>query len=593
MKSLFSNLKYIFDAIIKHDKTLFYYIIINNFIMPLSLIAPIIIPRFIVDALITGDDYYIVLRYIIAFFVVTIVASSSNYLLKTGIFVRSMSLRFLLLAVAGKKHISMEYVNFEKPEVLNLCERSERATADNVTGIEGILHRFANYGGNIITFVVIVVIVLNVNILITLICLILLAFNYVFSNKANKYEKEVNDSLSTTNRKWSYIVGILSDAGYYKDILIFKMNDIIFQKLSFLSFEKQLGRNKILKKHNTKDNILSFLSGIQQIAIYITFSRMVFSSTITIGEYMMFVASVHLLYNTARSAINDSAYIMQQNEYVTDFRSFLSLDLNENNKCISVPKEIDSISFKGVSFRYQNQTVDALKDISFTIERGERIALVGPNGAGKTTLVKLLTKLYHPSGGTISLNGINIGDMENSEVYNKFSTVFQDTNLFAFTLSENISFKSLQNTDEARVLKCLQQVGLSSVINNLPKGIFQPVLKTISEDGVQFSGGEIQKLALARALYKDAPIMILDEPTASYDAIAEERLYKIFNELTEGKTVIYISHRLASTRFCDRILMLENGTIVEEGSHEELMSKEARYAELFNMQSQYYKEVTS
>lgn len=180
-------------------------------------------------------------------------------------------------------------------------------------------------------------------------------------------------------------------------------------------------------------------------------------------------------------------------------------------------------------------------------------------------------------------------DIKREDLYSQFSTVFQEPNLFAFTLAENISLRPLSETDIDRAMDCLDQVGLSDMVKRLPKGIMQPVLKIIDEDGVEFSGGELQKISLARALYKDAPIMILDEPTASYDALAEERIYKMFHTLTQNKTVFYISHRLASTRFCDRVLLLEDGRIVEQGSHASLINQGGKYAALFQTQSQYYK----
>lgn len=590
MKILLNNLKFIFRATIQYDKILLFFLIINNFVMLVQIILPIILPQYIVDGLIQGKAYRTVLWYIFLFAVGTIVTSSATYLLKSAIYVRSMTLRFKLIIESGKKFLTMKYMNFEDPNILDLSERGDRATENNASGIEGILHRFANYGGNLLTFLVLMVLILQVNLGIALLCLLLLAITYIISFQVGKYEKKVQDGLTITNRKWDYIIGILSDVGYYKDIFIFQMQTTIFGKLSLLGEKKRDGFKKISNRNNLRNNIFSLLLAVQQIAIYAVFSTLVFNQTISIGEYTMYVAAVATFYTTAKQTIDDSVFILYQNEYINDFRTFLNLDIDDDRKEFKpLPKEIETISLKNVSFRYYNQTVNTLNDISVTFKKNEKIAIVGLNGAGKTTLIKLLVKLYEPKSGAIYINNTNIADIKREDLYSQFSTVFQEPNLFAFTLAENISLRPLSETDIDRAMDCLDQVGLSDMVKRLPKGIMQPVLKIIDEDGVEFSGGELQKISLARALYKDAPIMILDEPTASYDALAEERIYKMFHTLTQNKTVFYISHRLASTRFCDRVLLLEDGRIVEQGSHASLINQGGKYAALFQTQSQYYK----
>lgn len=593
MKELRNNLLYIFRAAQKHDKLLLFFLIINNFVMLFSIILPIILPRYIIDGLIEGNEYKIILGYILLFAVGTIATSSLTYLLKSSIFVRSMTLRIKLIIESGKKFLSMKYMHFENPEILDLSERGDRATQTNAVGIEGVLHRFASYGGNLLAFIALGVSIFIINAWVALLCLFLLAITYFISSKTRKYEKKVEDELITTNRKWGYIVQMLSDTAYYKDIFIFNMQEMIFEKLSFFGGEKRKGVKKIVDRNNVRNNVFSILLTVQQIAIYAVFSSLVFSKTITIGEYTMYVAAVYTFFSTAQQTIDDSVFIGHQNEYIKDFRAFIDLDVSDERlQYQSLPKIINKITLQNVSFRYHNQTVDALSNVSISFKKNEKIAIVGLNGAGKTTLIKLLTRLYEPEAGAIYINDINIENVSRLELYGKYSVVFQESNLFAFTLAENISLKPLKDTNIKLVIQCLDKVGLSDAVNKLPKGVLQPVLKIIDDDGIEFSGGELQKLSLARALYKDAPIMILDEPTASYDALAEERIYKMFNDLTQNKMVFYISHRLASTRFCDRIIMLEDGIIVEQGSHDELVKQGGKYASLFQIQSQYYKEGT-
>jgi ATP-binding cassette subfamily C protein len=247
------------------------------------------------------------------------------------------------------------------------------------------------------------------------------------------------------------------------------------------------------------------------------------------------------------------------------------------------------VEFEHVSFKYPGSGQYALRDVNLKISAGEKLAVVGLNGAGKSTFIKLLMRLYTPESGRILLGGVDIQTYKRDDYFKLFSAVFQEINTFAFSIAENVSMRETNKTDAARVRKVLDLAGLSEKLGSLPKGIETSMLKNLDLEGVEFSGGETQKLALARALYKDAPYIVLDEPTAALDALAEERMYLEFDKLARGKTAVYISHRLASTRFCDRILMFEGGTIAECGTHEALISQGGKYAELFGIQAQYYR----
>ena len=227
--------------------------------------------------------------------------------------------------------------------------------------------------------------------------------------------------------------------------------------------------------------------------------------------------------------------------------------------------------------------------VTFPINKGEKVAIVGLNGAGKTTLVKIICGLYNPAQGKVLINGIEKQEYNIYDYYSLFLTVFQDYHFLPISIACNISGKPKEQTDRDKVKKCLDAAGLWEKVSGLENGMDSMLDKQLNENGVELSGGEKQRLILARAIYKDAPILILDEPTAALDPIAESRLYQRYNELSRNKTSIFISHRLASTRFCDRIIFIENGEFVEMGTHEELMEKGGKYAALFRIQSQYYK----
>jgi len=283
---------------------------------------------------------------------------------------------------------------------------------------------------------------------------------------------------------------------------------------------------------------------------------------------------------------------MQASDLTDDYRTFMDLKEEEAEDYldISVLGDTYSFEFKNVSFRYDGAKRDTISNLNLSFPAGQKLAIVGLNGAGKTTFIKLLLRLYDVTQGDILVNGISIYRFRREEYFRLFAPVFQDVVLFAFPLSQNVSMDMPEDTDKEKAENCLVAAGLSEKLKSLEKGIDTEILKILHDDGVDLSGGEKQKLALARALYKDAPVIVLDEPTAALDALAEYELYRNFDKIIGGKSAIYISHRLSSTRFCDKIAMFSEGRIVEYGSHEELLKKGGEYATLFGVQAQYYEE---
>lgn len=283
--------------------------------------------------------------------------------------------------------------------------------------------------------------------------------------------------------------------------------------------------------------------------------------------------------------------ILENEKLMDDYRDFMDFGVvEEGRQAPERPGRTHEIRFEHVCFRYEGSEEDTIRDLNLTIRPGERLALVGPNGAGKTTLIKLLCGLYRPTSGTVYLDGRDIQSLDQRAVFREFAVVFQDVFAFSFPLADNVSCVDCGREDSERLRESLEKAGLWERVQALPKGAQTFMNKDLDEAGVALSGGEVQKLMLARALYKDAPMVILDEPTAALDPIAESEMYERYNELVQGRTAVFISHRLSSTRFCDRILFLENGRITEEGTHGELMQRGGAYAELFSIQAQYYRE---
>lgn len=281
--------------------------------------------------------------------------------------------------------------------------------------------------------------------------------------------------------------------------------------------------------------------------------------------------------------------VIQNNKRMDEFRDFMDFGtVDEGTEALERPGGLHEIRFEQVCFRYEGSDEDTLHDLNLTIRAGEKLALVGLNGAGKTTLIKLLCGLYRPTSGRVYLDGQDMGTISQREVFKEFAVVFQDVFSFSFSFAENVSCKKAGREKEDRLRRSLEQSGLWEKVEELPKGVRTMMNQDLDREGVTLSGGELQKLMLARALYKDTPIVILDEPTAALDPIAESEMYEKYDGMIRGKTAVFISHRLSSTRFCDRILFLEKGRIIQEGSHAYLMEQGGAYAELFALQSKYY-----
>lgn len=331
----------------------------------------------------------------------------------------------------------------------------------------------------------------------------------------------------------------------------------------------------------------------RDIVAYGLLIRQVLAGQLSVAEFTFFIGIISGFTAWLTEMVTNFSYLRKAAIQQGYLRAYMEMDdclmqgSGEELAPLSCPP---SIEFRDVTFTYPETDRPVLEHLNLTIRPGQKIALVGANGAGKTTLVKLLTGLYRPDSGEILLGGRNIESYSQEEYFDLIGTVFQEPFLMAFSIEENIACCDEQQADHQRVCRCLQRAGLWERIERLPKGVKTPYSKELYEDGESFSGGEAQRLMLARALYKDAPVMVLDEPTAALDPLAEAQMYAQYNDLTANKTSIFISHRLSSTQFCDRVLYLEGGKIVEDGTHQQLMALGGSYAKMFAYQAYYYQK---
>ncbi len=331
----------------------------------------------------------------------------------------------------------------------------------------------------------------------------------------------------------------------------------------------------------------------RDIVAYGLLIRQVLAGQLSVAEFTFFIGIISGFTAWLTEMVTNFSYLRKAAIQQGYLHAYMEMDdclmqgSGEELAPLSCPP---SIEFRDVTFTYPETDRPVLEHLSLTIRPGQKIALVGANGAGKTTLVKLLTGLYRPDSGEILLGGRNIESYSQEEYFDLIGTVFQEPFLMAFSIEENVACCDEQQADHQRVCRCLQRAGLWERIERLPKGVKTPYSKELYEDGESFSGGEAQRLMLARALYKDAPVMVLDEPTAALDPLAEAQMYAQYNDLTANKTSIFISHRLSSTQFCDRVLYLEGGKIVEDGTHQQLMALGGSYAKMFAYQAYYYQK---
>ncbi|MDF2802460.1 MAG: transporter related, partial [Anaerocolumna sp.] len=406
--------------------------------------------------------------------------------------------------------------------------------------------------------------------------------------KVHKFQYSLKEALSHEERKKRYYFNTTHDFGYGKDIRLYQFNDQIMKNYA-KDVDNYIGIHRKIKNREFNLSFLDLVCFL--ISNGLTYGLLInmVVNGMSIADFSMYITAVTSLSILLKKGSEELAFIINEGQYVYDFYEFLGRDLGEKGGEILAEKETLEIVFDNVAFKYPGTENYIIKDLNFTIHKGEKLAIVGINGAGKSTLVKLMTGLFDVTEGEIRINGIPINRFNKKELYAMFSVVFQDINILAFSVAENIACSS-EKMNEERVNKAIEKVGLLDKINQLPKKLNHPMLKVIDEEGVEFSGGESQKLAIARALYKDGNMVIMDEPTAALDALAEAEIYENFSELVKGKTAVYISHRLASTKFCDKIALFDKEGLKEYGNHEELMTKQGDYYNMFTIQGKYYKE---
>lgn len=417
--------------------------------------------------------------------------------------------------------------------------------------------------------------------------------NWLCARAYNQWEYRTRAARADIDRKQMYVMSKPANFAAAKDIRIYSMAGW-FRKI----YTDLFAQHRTWTKKITFRQFLSRIADLGVIllrdsAAYAMLIFMALNGEITVDQFVLYFSAISTFATYVGNIMTEWNGMNASSLKVCDYREYMDIPEWDGTGEASADDHLGSapeIIFDHVTFRYDGAEKDTLKSISFTIHPGEKIALVGMNGAGKTTLVKLLCGLYQPTSGDIKINGVSIRKFTRDDYYRLFSPVFQNVQTAFFSLADTVSGRPEQGGDPACAEECMRRAGLGKKIDSLPNGVHTKLDKQINKDGIELSGGELQKLMLARALYKDAPILVLDEPTAALDPIAENEIYLRYREMTKEKTSLFISHRLASTQFCDRILYLQDGQIIEQGSHMELITLGGEYGKLYEMQSCWYRD---
>ncbi|WP_166639246.1 ABC transporter ATP-binding protein [Aureibacillus halotolerans] len=492
------------------------------------------------------------------------------------------------------KILDMDYSLSSSAQGKIKIERGHNATSRNIyVNMASFYPNSAYLLKAIIGFISFSAIILVLNPIIILILIISYLASAYVSFLVQRMEHSFKDVRAEIDSKLYYLLEEINHHAFAKDIRAYNMKSWINDTTHLFMDEKYRLENHIQTKHFMQGLFDVFLFMIRNGGGYVFLIWQMLTSDMTIGDFIFYFGAITGFSEWLKQIVMRFKNLTNANFSVDDYRYLMDTkDASKRTKGATLPAydQPAELVLENVCFSYEESDRVFINQLNLKVYAGEKLAIVGANGAGKTTLIKLICGLLHPVSGRILLNGTDSKEFNRDDYYSLIAAVFQNVSLLPMSIAENITFCKESEFDTERLLDVIQKAELSENINELKDGYHTNLLPSITGNGVNLSGGEIQKLMLARALYKDAPLLILDEPTAALDPIAEDLMYRRYDKLTKNKTSLFISHRLSSTRFCDRIIFLEDGQICETGSHDELMALGGKYKEVFDIQSHYYKE---
>lgn len=592
----FSNLAFMVKEHWKFDKS---YIFMQAAFIPLGALTSLIaayLPKIVLDCVENKTAPAELLVKVALLSVLCIAFGYINGVAENkSLYSRMLARNVMLNRIICEKTMSMDYNNYVSGEIKIKREKAWTAAHDTWDGsVARFLEINAKIFSSIFGFSAFTAIIIKCNpwfIPILVVGYLISAGGWLL---LQKWRDKMKDKFNAVLLKLNYVVYLPRDFSNAKDVRIYSMNDFLNRKI-----DKHLDE---INEYNVARNNGHFLNTLLEdvlkfgvsLGAYIYLIYLKLNSDMTLGDFTLYFSAITGFGTWLAQLVDSVAELISGTHYVSDFRAFLDIpDKMNTAEGVPLPAADElpcEIELQNLTFSYDEAEKPTINDLSLKIGKGEKIAIVGVNGAGKSTLVKLICGLYIPESGKVLINGTDSSLFNRDEYYTLFSTLFQDCSLLPSSVAKNIALCEEEKIDRQRLRECMRLAGLIDKIDALPQKENTLLVREVNEGAVSLSGGELQRLLLARALYKDAPIIILDEPTAALDPIAENDMYIKYSELTKDKTAIYISHRLSSTRFCDRIILLDDAKIAEVGTHEELLALGGKYAEMFETQSRYYKE---
>lgn len=587
-KYIYDNIKYMLTNWLKWDKKSLIYFFIR---VPALVFQPIItayIPKAMIDCIneeATVGRLTLVVGLLSVFVVLTTWLAPFMQELLNGS-ARIIRMRYAVLAF--EKNLNTAYTNIESPSGREKNKRAMEFYRSYYSGSADFLDSSNQFCVCIVGVIASLALIYKINIIMILLILATCVCEFFLLKFLNAKEKKTKDERSSIFVRFDFYYNLCRDFSAAKDIRLYGFTDYFLHAVAKIIYELETINQKYMRQSVKVGGTRALLNLVRELVAYAYLTYLVCRGRLSVSDFIFYFGIITGFSNWIMNAVYQYSSLERCCNDCAAFREFVeSTDESENKPDIDF-NSIDSIEFKNVSFTYPSAEKSTINDMSFKVNKGENIAIVGENGAGKTTAIKLLCGLYYPTMGDILINGKSSRDFSSNSHFNLFSVVFQDYYFMPMTVAENICTTS--NYDKERLFAAFDKAGISDKINSLPDKENSYMIKDVYKDAVDFSGGEKQKLLLAKAIYKSAPVLILDEPTAALDPIAENELYLKYNEMTEGKISFFISHRLSSTRFCDRILFIKDGRIVESGTHEELMALKGSYYRMYQVQCYYYKE---
>ena len=585
---MFKSFMFLLKLIWRFNKKYIFYAALFQIVTALVPLTGVVMPKYIIDELTGLQRVEYLAVYVGALVLINLVGSILLAYLEGAMFTSKSEVFSSFECMMAEKLMTCDFESLEDPGFLDIKEKAHRILYAEGQGFGAVLDHAFNIAGKVFIFAGLVGVLSTLNIWMVLVFVALVLLNSAVESKVQKRYVSWDIEKAPIERRSAYLLNVIENFEYGKEERIYGLKDFLISRVA-----KHLGESDAFYKRQTRElNKSQYFTAVtsffRDAISYIYLISKVIAGSIQIGSFTMYVGAVSQFSTAMNDMMSSIVNIRRFGLYYDELNKYINMPqtMREGEKTVDNETGEYTIKFENVSFRYPGSETYALKNVNITITPSEKLSIVGENGAGKTTFVKLLLRLYDPTEGRILLNGTDIREFDYDEYQNLMAAVFQDFRLFSFTLKENVCFDK-ECSDEV-VIDCLRRSGFGNKLDQLPKGIYTNVYKNFEEDGFEPSGGEGQKIALARALFKDTPVVILDEPTAALDPRAEYEMYQNFNKMSEGKTTIFISHRLSSSRFCDKIAVFAGGEIKEYGSHDELYSKDGMYHELFDMQAKFY-----